>query len=141
MRIDHVAWGRLFARTAASGRTLQARLREMVAAAVNEGWLTPDHPLPSSRELAETLAIARNTVVLAYQQLVDEGVLEARERSGYFVRPEARSRRIEPAPAPDEPDAAPAWQRLACDPPGGPAQSHQAARLAELSLSFPLRPV
>jgi GntR family transcriptional regulator / MocR family aminotransferase len=110
-RIDHMAWRQLFARTATSGWTLQARLREMVAAAVNEGWLTPDHPLPSSRELAETLAIARNTVVLAYQQLVDEGVLEARERSGYFVRPEARSRRIEADSAPGERGgAAPDWQ-------------------------------
>src|SRR3546814_17557763 len=31
------------------------------------------------------LNIARNTVMLAYQSLVDEGFLEARERSGYYV--------------------------------------------------------
>jgi GntR family transcriptional regulator/MocR family aminotransferase len=41
--------------------------------------------MPSSRELATILSVARNTVVLAYQQLVDEGFLESRERSGYFV--------------------------------------------------------
>ncbi|MEK0086014.1 PLP-dependent aminotransferase family protein [Benzoatithermus flavus] len=85
-RVDHALWDRLFARTAATGWPLQARLREMVAAAISEGWLVPGTPLPSSRELAENLGVARNTVLLAYQQLVDEELLESRERSGYFVR-------------------------------------------------------
>ncbi|MGI9420284.1 MAG: PLP-dependent aminotransferase family protein [Geminicoccaceae bacterium] len=74
-------------RTVASGRPLQARLREMVISAIGEGWLGADTPLPSSRQLARNLGVARNTVLLAYQQLVDEEVLEARERSGYFVKP------------------------------------------------------
>jgi GntR family transcriptional regulator/MocR family aminotransferase len=86
-RIDQASWDRLFARTAATGRPLQARLREMVVTAISEGWLGADTPLPSSRELARNLGVARNTVLLAYQQLVDDEVLEARERSGYFVRP------------------------------------------------------
>ncbi|MGI9511092.1 MAG: PLP-dependent aminotransferase family protein [Geminicoccaceae bacterium] len=85
-RIDHASWDQLFVRTAASGRPLQARLREMVTSAISEGWLATDMPLPSSRQLARNLKIARNTVLLAYQQLVDEDVLEARERSGYFVK-------------------------------------------------------
>lgn len=111
-RVDHASWDRLFAQSAATGRTLQARLREMVVAAVNEGWLTPENPLPSSRELAETLGVARNTVLLAYQQLVDEEVLEARERSGYFVRPEACRMRIVPGAATVEAAAAaPDWDR------------------------------
>lgn len=110
-RVDHASWDRLFAQSAATGRTLQARLREMVVAAVNEGWLTPENPLPSSRELAETLGVARNTVLLAYQQLVDEEVLEARERSGYFVRPEARRTRMAPGAAAVEAVAAPDWDR------------------------------
>ena len=42
-------------------------------------------PLPSSRELAKHLGIARNTVVLAYQQLIDEGYLVSRERSGNYI--------------------------------------------------------
>lgn len=57
----------------------------MVVSAISEGWLGVDMPLPSSRQLARKLGVARNTVLLAYQQLVDEGVLEARERSGYFI--------------------------------------------------------
>ena len=85
-RIDRALWNRLFDRTAATGWQLQARLREMVAAGISEGWLVPGTPLPSSRALAENLGVARNTVLLAYQQLVDEDLLESRERSGYFVR-------------------------------------------------------
>lgn len=85
-RMDHALWGRLFARTAASGWPLQARVREMMVASVSEGWLPAATPLPSTRELAGQLGIARNTVLLAYQQLVDDGLLEARERSGYYVR-------------------------------------------------------
>ncbi|MFO1059863.1 MAG: PLP-dependent aminotransferase family protein [Dongiaceae bacterium] len=50
-----------------------------------ERALLPGDPVPSSRELSEVLGVARNTVVLAYQQMVDEGLLVSRERSGYFV--------------------------------------------------------
>ena len=46
-----------------------------------------DLPLPSSRELAQQLQVSRNTIVLAYQRLVDEGYLISRERQGYFVNP------------------------------------------------------
>ncbi|MEZ5824647.1 MAG: PLP-dependent aminotransferase family protein [Geminicoccaceae bacterium] len=91
-RIDQASWDRLFIRTATSGRSLQARLREMVISAISEGWLTDDMPLPSSRWLAGHLGVARNTVLLAYHQLVDEEILEARARSGYFVRSQGRSR-------------------------------------------------
>ena len=36
---------------------------------------------------ADQLGVARNTVVLAYQMLVEEGYLISRERSGHFVNP------------------------------------------------------
>jgi GntR family transcriptional regulator/MocR family aminotransferase len=57
----------------------------MIVAAIEQGRLPAGARMPSSRELATILSVARNTVVLAYQQLVDEGFLESRERSGYFV--------------------------------------------------------
>ncbi len=41
--------------------------------------------LPSKRLLATGLGISINTVDTAYQQLVSEGYLEVRARSGYFV--------------------------------------------------------
>lgn len=41
--------------------------------------------LPSRRQLAEHLGVSLNTVIKAYQQLLDEGYIVSRERSGYYV--------------------------------------------------------
>jgi GntR family transcriptional regulator/MocR family aminotransferase len=68
--------------------TLQAQLRRMLVSAILDGQIPPGSPLPSCRALAQSLKIARNTVVLAYQDLTEEGFLIARERSGFFVNPE-----------------------------------------------------
>jgi GntR family transcriptional regulator / MocR family aminotransferase len=67
------------------GMTLQAQLRQKLVEAILDGYVPPASPLPSCRRLAKQLGVARNTVVLAYQDLVDEGFLIARERSGYYV--------------------------------------------------------
>ncbi len=60
---------------------LEAALRD----AVRTGRLGPGVRLPSSRDLAADLGIARNTVADAYGQLVAEGWLEARTGSGTWV--------------------------------------------------------
>ena len=65
--------------------SLQGRVRQMLVSAILSGHLPPGAPVPSSRHLADHLRIARNTVVFAYQQLVSEGYLVSRERSGHFV--------------------------------------------------------
>ena len=67
---------------AALGRELEALAER---SAILDGQLPPQTALPSCRRLARQLGVARNTVVLAYQHLVDEGYLLARERSGYYV--------------------------------------------------------
>lgn len=41
--------------------------------------------LPSIRYLAENLKVSKTTVQMAYQQLLAEGYIESRARSGYFV--------------------------------------------------------
>lgn len=87
-------WPELFRLSAATGYSLQQRIRETLVAAILDGRLPPDTPVPSSRELARQLGVARNTVMLAYQHLVEEGFLIARERSGYFINPD-----IQPAVA------------------------------------------
>jgi len=68
--------------------SLQMQLREMLVSAILQGQIPAGSPLPSSRKLAETLDVARNTVALAYQDLVAEGFLVAHERRGYFVNGE-----------------------------------------------------
>lgn len=49
------------------------------------GQLKKGEKLPSKRALAEHLGISLITVENAYQMLKDEGYIETRERSGYFV--------------------------------------------------------
>ena len=75
----------LFSLAASDQTSLQSRVREMMVAAILNEQLPYDEPVPSSRRLAKTLGVSRNTVVLAYQALVDDGYLIARQRSGYFV--------------------------------------------------------
>lgn len=49
------------------------------------GILPPDQMLPSSRELATDLAIARGTVVRAYELLIAKGLVRVRHGKGYSV--------------------------------------------------------
>ena len=54
-----------------------------------------DKPLPSGRKMAQLIGVSRNTIVLVYESLVDEGYLIARKRSGFFVDPNLA---LEPGP-------------------------------------------
>ncbi|MCW5223058.1 MocR-like pyridoxine biosynthesis transcription factor PdxR [Verminephrobacter aporrectodeae] len=78
-------WAQLFSLPEQPALPLQGRLRAAVVQAILAGRLSPGAPLPSSRELANLLGLSRNTVTSAYLQLMDEGFLEARPRSGVFV--------------------------------------------------------
>ncbi|SNS19666.1 PLP-dependent aminotransferase family protein [Pseudomonas segetis] len=98
---------------------LQQQLREQIAQVILNGNIPLDSPLPSSRKLAKQLNIARNTVVLAYEHLLDDGYLVARERSGYYVNPDILARKVEPVKAPVESsfDGTPDWSsRLVVKP-------------------------
>mgnify|MGYP003675291817 FL=1 len=91
----------------------QRQLREMIVSAILDDKLPLDIALPSSRELARHLGIARNTVVLAYQQLIDEGYLVSRERSGYFIDKTMLNGRVRVEPLkPKNSNSAPDWSRL-----------------------------
>ena len=87
--------------------SLQMQLREMLVSAILQGQIPAGSPLPSSRKLAETLDVARNTVAPAYQDLVAEGFLVAHERRGSFVNGEILSGRVQPGRTPAQPDAPP----------------------------------
>ncbi|MEL7273969.1 MAG: PLP-dependent aminotransferase family protein [Pseudomonadota bacterium] len=68
-----------------SNKSLQAQLREVLVSAILAGHLRPGDKLPSTRHLSRQLGISRNTSVLVYQGLTDDGYLRTSERSGYFV--------------------------------------------------------
>ena len=84
-RHEQMMWSRLFRISNERKMSYQRQLRETIVTAILDNKLPLDVPLPSSRELSKHLRIARNTVVLAYQQLIDEGYLVSRERSGYYI--------------------------------------------------------
>jgi len=100
--------------------SLQQQLREQISAAILNGNIPQNAPLPSSRKLAKQLNVARNTVVLAYEHLLDDGYLIARERSGYYVNPDILAGKVAvEAPVVDEADEAlrPDWsERLKMSP-------------------------
>ena len=112
-RAVRARWDQLFRLDPAASGSLQSQIRRMIAAAIAERHLLPGDPVPSSRDLSEILSVARNTVVLAYQQLVDEGLLVSRERSGCFVSPDAEIgwAASASAPATASTGRAPDWRR------------------------------
>jgi len=77
-----------------SSLSLQNQIRQKLVEAILQGTYPGGTRLPSSRKLAEQLKVARNTVVLAYEQLTDDGYLESRERSGIFVNQKILDGRI-----------------------------------------------
>ncbi|MBS0265658.1 MAG: PLP-dependent aminotransferase family protein [Planctomycetes bacterium] len=72
--------------------SLQAQLAMGLRQRIQAGALAAGSQLPSSRELARDLGVSRNTVVAAYDQLLGEGYLETRLRSGIFVSESLRDR-------------------------------------------------
>lgn len=102
----------LFHLTPDGGGSLQSQVREMMVRAILDGHIPGGSAVPSCRQLAKQLGVARNTVVLAYQRLVDEGYLVSRERSGYYVNEDILDGRVAPV---DEPESGeifgPSWEK------------------------------
>ena len=69
----------------ASDISLQAQIRQSVVEAILARAILPGDKLPSTRALASLLKVSRNTVILAYQALIDTDYVQPRERSGYMV--------------------------------------------------------
>ena len=99
---------------------LHAQLRE----AILDGRLKAGLRLPATRELAVALALSRNTVVAAYERLISEGYVEARQGAGNFVAALLPARKPPSAPARDDRRLAAPWrdaETLPARPPSAPA--------------------
>ena len=87
-------WNQLIHLSFQSKVGLQAQIREMIVAAILDGHIPVGVALPSTRVLAAQLGVARNTVALAYELLVNEGYLLTKNRSGHYVNPEIVAGRV-----------------------------------------------
>jgi GntR family transcriptional regulator len=66
------------------------QLRERVVHMILDGVLKEDDPLPSVRNVAAEYRVNPLTVLKAYQELVDEELVEKRRGLGMFVKTGAR---------------------------------------------------
>lgn len=67
------------------------QLRDRVVAMILDGLIKEGDPLPSVRNVATETRVNPLTVLKAYQQLVDEELVEKRRGLGMFVSSGARS--------------------------------------------------
>ena len=66
-------------------KPMHRQLFDQIRDAILNGRLAPGHRMPSSRSLAGDLAVSRNTVLIAYDQLLAEGYTEGKVGAGTRV--------------------------------------------------------
>lgn len=72
------------------------KLADEVAERIRTGVLAPNDRVPSVRQACSTYGVSPATVFKAYYLLEDRGLIQARERSGYYVREHVRKTLAEP---------------------------------------------
>ena len=71
------------------------QLRDRIVAMILDGMLAEGDPAPSVRQVSVELKVNPITVSRAYQELVDENVLEKRRGLGMYVQSGARTALLE----------------------------------------------
>lgn len=95
--------------------SLYERLAQALVGAINDRHLAPGQKLPPERQLADQLNVSRNTVIRAYVQLRDAGLLESRQGSGSWVAASAATLTLQQRTLDGLSEAAPAWERVSVD--------------------------
>jgi len=67
------------------------QIRSQILLMVSAGTLPPGTRLPTIRQLASDLGLAKGTVSKAYEALLRDGVIESRGRHGTVVSPQPRT--------------------------------------------------
>lgn len=82
---------------------LRDQICDVIGKAIADGGLGQGQALPSCRALSRQLRVSRSTVFQAYSRMVEMGMIEARDRSGYVVSHQTKTSSFG---ARSEPDAA-----------------------------------
>jgi len=77
------------------GQPIYRQLRDRVVHMILDGVLKEEDPLPSVRNVAGEYRVNPLTVLKAYQELVDEGLVEKRRGLGMFVKRGAHERLLQ----------------------------------------------
>ena len=72
--------------------SLTSQIREQLSTLIESGTLAAGSFLPSERELANSLKVARNVVRGAYEQLMEAGSIQSEGRKGRTVRTKSRKK-------------------------------------------------
>ena len=81
----------MIAREWNDGQPIYRQLRDRVVAMMLDGVLNEGDPLPSVRNVAAEYRVNPLTVLKAYQQLVDEQLVEKKRGLGMFINAGARN--------------------------------------------------
>ena len=76
------------------GQPIYRQIRDRVVAMILDGHLGEGDPLPSVRTVATESRVNPLTVLKAYQQLVDEQLVEKRRGVGMFITTGARAQQL-----------------------------------------------
>lgn len=87
---------------------LYEEIAARVGGLIEQGTYRPGERIPSIREMSRQMQVSVNTIMGAYAQLENQGMVEARPQSGYYVR----SRVLEPGA--DVPNRKPEDEPLPC---------------------------
>lgn len=80
----------------APDKNLYEQVADRIRALIAEGTLKLGDRLPSVRKLHQQFSVSISTVLESYRMLEDEGLIEARPQSGYFVKRTALGQPDEP---------------------------------------------
>src|SRR5512132_2267125 len=72
------------------------QLADHLAELIRQGTYPPGGRIPSVRQLSQQQGVSISTVLQAYYLLEDQGLIEARPQSGYYVRGQTTARLPEP---------------------------------------------
>ncbi|MDA8063868.1 MAG: GntR family transcriptional regulator [Actinomycetota bacterium] len=75
-----------------SNRTIHEQIADAIRGALGRGEVQAGQRLPTSKELAEATGVNVHTVLRAYAELRDEGLIELRPRRGAVVSGSGPSR-------------------------------------------------
>ena len=119
--------------------SLQTQIREALVSAILDGQLAREEPIPSTRKMAKSLGVSRNTVVLAYQGLLDDGYLWPASARAITWRTRRLIRSAEAAQPRQRPTARPARDRLGkpLQETSGCAGEHHQSRSNWQSYTYP----